>query len=286
MAHGEQHDRLVAVALGVERGLAREHLVERDPERVQVGASVDGAALDLLGGPVLGRAGDLVALGQRYEAAQGAWQLGQPEVEHLDEVAGARCTHQKQVGRLDVAVVDAVLVGLLQAGRHLLDDLQAAPPRQAALFADDLFERASVEQLHGQVVEVLLRSAVVQQGDGVHAAQAPHGAGLALEVLDGLPIRQLLDDLERQLPEGALGLGRWGSDASAARAARGAGGVGPVQALAQLLGVVDHGHAAFADPPQQAVAAGEHGPGRQRAWISGQLELAAAWCDVGQVPPL
>jgi len=65
------------VGLAPEGSASAQRLVEDDPERVDVGASVDRLALDLLGGDVLGRpdhealGGEVAALGCLRDAEVG-----------------------------------------------------------------------------------------------------------------------------------------------------------------------------------------------------------------------
>ena len=86
----------------------RQQLVQRRAERVDVGAVVDQDALAgrLLGAHVAQRAEQVAGLRQ---AGVGV-ELGQAEVGDPDVAAAV----DQQVGRLDVAVDDAELVGVLQ----------------------------------------------------------------------------------------------------------------------------------------------------------------------------
>ncbi len=111
----------VAFQDGVEDGVggvagegkfAAEHLVEDDAAGPEIGAVVDLLAENLLGRHVADGAYDDAGFGERLGDV---WPLGQAEVDDLDLVAGA----DHQVGRLDVAMDDAVLVGVMQAGEQL-----------------------------------------------------------------------------------------------------------------------------------------------------------------------
>ena len=92
--------------VGLERDLAGEHLVEDDPERVDVGLRGDLVAERLLGRDVVGRAEHAAGGGQalRLERA------GDAEVGDL----GAALVVDQDVLRLDVAVDEAVLVRALE----------------------------------------------------------------------------------------------------------------------------------------------------------------------------
>ena len=98
---------LVAVVAG-EGGLEREQLVERDAEGVDVAAVVDDDALGegLLGAHVAERAEEVAGhrhAGVLFDAGQA--EVGDPEFAGVVD---------QQVGRLDVAVEDAVLVGVVE----------------------------------------------------------------------------------------------------------------------------------------------------------------------------
>ena len=101
----------------LERQAPRHHLVEHDAQRVQVGASVHlGPALAhrLLGRDVLRRAHDHAGLGGRVAlpgVERALLDLGDPEVEDLDEVVPVGRAGEEDVVRLDVAVRDAEGMG-------------------------------------------------------------------------------------------------------------------------------------------------------------------------------
>ena len=117
----------------------RQHLVEHDAQREDVAARVDRVAARLLGRHVGERPHDQ-ALERAVPAApgervlvRGRGEAREAEVEHLDAPALA----QHHVPRLDVAVHDAVLVGVGERLGHLLRDRQHllgsdAAPRAAA----------------------------------------------------------------------------------------------------------------------------------------------------------
>jgi hypothetical protein len=87
------------------------------PDREQVGARIDLLPLHLLGRHVLQRA-DHAAL--RARGFAGILDAGDAEVGELD--APARL--DQQVGRLDVAVDDALLVRVVERAEQVADDLQ------------------------------------------------------------------------------------------------------------------------------------------------------------------
>ena len=143
-----------------ERRHAGQPLVEHGPERVHVGprGDVAEAALDLLGGHVLGRAEDLAAPGQpRVLPAQ----VRQPEVRDLGLPLGG----EEDVGGLQVAVDDPAFVGRLDAAGHLLEDLRRRRPQGPA-----------GDELHDEVV-----GPGVEDADHVRVRELRHDLGLATE---------------------------------------------------------------------------------------------------------
>ncbi len=105
-------DQAGAVGL-VERRPQRQQLVERQPQRVEVGPGV-ARALKPLRRHVPQRADDVAGVRQ----VLGAGRLGQPEVGHPDVALAI----QEQVRRLDVAVEDALAVGMRERLGHLDPD--------------------------------------------------------------------------------------------------------------------------------------------------------------------
>ena len=199
-------------------GSQRQQLVQRRPQRVDVGAVVDHHALGqrLLGAHVAQRA-DQVA-GHRQPRV--ALHLGQAEVRH-PQAAGR--VHQ-QVGRLDVAVDDAQLVGVVQrlgrldaplghaaevgrvarrrarstaAARGAVSAPARRPPRDvrpssaaprrpagrcAAQLGDDGGQGLALDELHGVVVDAALAADGVDRHD-VGVVQAGRGPRLVVEAL-------------------------------------------------------------------------------------------------------
>ena len=99
------------LGLALEGQASREHLVEDDPEGPDVGAGVDVLAEELLGRHVGDGPDGTAGAGQ----AGLAGDLGQAEIGD----PGDALLRDEDVGRLDVAVDDAVRMGGGQAIRDL-----------------------------------------------------------------------------------------------------------------------------------------------------------------------
>ena len=101
----------LAHSRGVERDSADQQFVQEHSERIYVGGPIDGAGhhLDLLGTGVIRR--HHVGEGQRRRGGLGRLdveQLGDSEIQQL----GLAVRRNPNIGRLDVAMDDAVAVGV------------------------------------------------------------------------------------------------------------------------------------------------------------------------------
>jgi hypothetical protein len=84
------------------------------------------------------------------QAAGCRGQLGDAEVEQLDEVALAAALHQDDVVGLEIAVDDPALVGGGQGVADLQADRQRALGRQGRLAPDQLSEADPGQELHDE----------------------------------------------------------------------------------------------------------------------------------------
>jgi hypothetical protein len=186
------------LALAAERRLAGQHLVEDDPERVDVGLAGHLVAERLLRGDVVGRAEHAPGRGQplRLERPR------DPEVGHLRPALGV----DQDVLRLDVAVDEHLGVRGRQRSSdldrvgHGLADGQPAEP------ADSLLERLALDVLEHDVRRAVVLAGV-DHGDDVRVREPGHRARLAAEALElvrvvgDVPVHQLDRDpaLERRV---------------------------------------------------------------------------------------
>ena len=140
---------------------AGEQLVEHETEREQIATRVDGAGVELLRGHV--------AHGARLRARQRqarAVNVHDAEVDQLDMIlAGERVDHD--VGRLDVAVDDLVVVGVRQTVADLDGDVDALLEIAKRLIDDQPRQVEAVDVLHDEVLPVVFLAPVVDGDDAV-----------------------------------------------------------------------------------------------------------------------
>ena len=195
----------------VERGRAGQQFVEEYAERVDVRASVHVEVTHpgLLGRHVQRRTDHLRDAGEQRLLRQHLPQrLGHAEVDHLDD-RGRVVPRDQDVTRLDVAVDDPLLVGVLDGRAHLEEQFQPPPRGQVILVAERGHGRAP-DQLHHEVRAAGgCRPAVEHPGDVgvVHEGQR---LPLGLEPRDHLPrVHARLEHLQRDLaPHGPRLLGQ------------------------------------------------------------------------------
>ncbi len=204
--------------LGAEGDVPGEQLEEDDAERPDVGALVDVARRpELLGSHVARRAHDGRGLRHGLALIGREGDLRDAEVEDLDGRRAVGPVREEQVRGLEIAVDDAVRVGLgegLAGLQHVLDGLLSA---ERAALLDEVREVAAFEVLHLHERRAVLEHADVGDLGDVLARDLARGLGLAAEALDELSVLEHLGEQEFQrdlLVE--LEVGRRDDDAHAA----------------------------------------------------------------------
>ena len=169
-------ERGVGVGLAEERHPAGEALVQHEAERVEVGATVEAAAADLLGRQVLGRAHHDVVAGEVVVA--GLETLGDAEVGEQHPAVGG----DQDVARLDVAVHEPGAVRGVERGGDARADVDRELGAEPLLRVEQLAQALAVDELHHDGLAALVLEHVVD-GDDVRVAQPGDGDGLATEPL-------------------------------------------------------------------------------------------------------
>ena len=184
------------------------HLVEHGAEREEIGAMVHVLAPRLLRRHVRHRPQRGAGTGQvdvvrgprrfvwRRSGPRRGRHLGQPEVEDLGVAPG----RHEDVGRLDVAVHDALHVRGIEGVRQLRPEVEDALGAQGAP-ADARPQRLALEQLHHQEVAAVMLANVVNRAD-VRVVERRGGARLPAEPGDRLLVlgERLRQELECHLP--------------------------------------------------------------------------------------
>ena len=159
----------------LEGRLSGEHLVEHDPERVDVGLAGDLAPERLFGRHVVRRAEHAAGGGE----ALGLQRAGDAEVGDL----GAAVAVDQDVLRLHVAMDELVLVGALERAADLDRVCHRLGHRQAPEPADALLQRLALHVLEDDVgIPVVL--AGVDHGHDVRVVELRDRPGLAAEALE------------------------------------------------------------------------------------------------------
>jgi hypothetical protein len=174
-----------------ERKPPRQHPVEDDPERVDVGRRRHLFALRLLGRHVRGRSHQGARIGERI----GAGHAGDTEVGDL----GATLLVEDDVRRLQVTMDQAPVMRVCKAGSDLSRDPLALRVIQRLPPGEPVFQRAPGEVLEDHVPPSV-RPSVVEESADVRVGERCDRLGLALEALGvGVCPEQLQRDLPVEL---------------------------------------------------------------------------------------
>ena len=134
-----------------------QHFVGHDRQRKLVCRSVHGQALNLLRRHVAWRSGQHRRARHLVETND----FRDAKVCYLQR----RVAVQHQVGRLDVAVDDSSLVGVIQSPGRLPENVQRFGRREPHRRAHPLLQRRAVDVLHGDVRQVFLCVRFVDSND-------------------------------------------------------------------------------------------------------------------------
>ena len=163
--------------------LLRRHVVERPEDGARPGHGRQG--------------GEGHVRGRREADRRPPHQPREAEIEQLHVRRPRRAAaHDHDVRRLQIAVHDALPMGALERSRDLFADRQDLVERQTSAL-DPARQRLSLDELHDQVVGLLIVADVVERAD-VRIVQCRDGARFALEARPRLRIggerrRQPLD---------------------------------------------------------------------------------------------
>ena len=166
------HRQCEAIVSNIRR-VAGKHLVKQHSETVEIGAGVHRLAANLFRAHVARRAEGQAGPGHDRAAAE---TLGNAEVgQHRAAIFA-----EQNVLRLDVAVDDAAMVGVVQGAGDSPGDGQSVLGRQTG--ADALLQSIARQILHGQVVGALVGSDIVD-GDDVRVAELRDDAAFMQKAL-------------------------------------------------------------------------------------------------------
>jgi ATP-dependent RNA helicase DeaD len=186
--------------------LPRKHLGEDEPERVDVGATVDRLREDLLGRHVRRRAERDALRGEAR--ARSRRQRRDAEIEELHEVGFTRVGREEDVRGLDVTVHDALRVRGIERLEHLPGDPRGPRVGHRSVGRDRTIERGALEQLEREEGRAILACAEVEQLHDMRVPQGLYEPRLALEPSERVAPREDLgvenldrdDAIEAELP--------------------------------------------------------------------------------------
>ena len=192
---------------GVERRRARQQLVEDHAQRIDVGPGVDvhRRRIGLLGRHVRRRADDRPGVAQALVGEVEFRRLGDAEVDDLGRGPAVDLGDQ-HVARLQVAVDDPLLVGVLHGLADRDEQLQPGPHREPLPVAV-VGDRLALDQLHHEERLVGLGGAAVEDAGDVGVVHQGQRLPLGVEPGQDRPrVHADLDQLEGDLALDRLGL--------------------------------------------------------------------------------
>ena len=140
-----------------ERQLTREHFIQHDAHRINIGLIVDITAARLLRRDIVHRADGLVGHGLRFCLREAC----DAEIRHLNGAV----LEQHDVLRLDVSVNDALFVGVLQSAEDLHRKVQRLSPFDLALLLNILLQGDAIDILHDDVLNAVTKADIIDLDD-------------------------------------------------------------------------------------------------------------------------
>src|SRR5262245_15300656 len=144
-------------ALAVERDAPGQHFVQKNSERVNIGARIGLLSSNLLGRHVLDRS-DEMTFASHPRCSEHSCDA---EVHHLDGAG----LGQHHIGRLYVAVNNAELVRVIDSIKRQAEQVDRTLDRHRALYSYEMVERFASDELHHHEVVVGLAKEAVKRGD-------------------------------------------------------------------------------------------------------------------------
>src|SRR5215471_7302445 len=126
---------------------SHEHFIENTSQSVYVRSCAHATVPERFRSHVKGRADRAIAC--ELAAFGFLRQLGETEVEHLDEFRLAGTVYHEDVTRLQIAMNDAFGVSLTQRGAHLCHESDGTWRQKSAFLLEESAQIASVQELHG-----------------------------------------------------------------------------------------------------------------------------------------
>ena len=131
----------------------------------------------------------------------GVGQLGDSEVDQLDEIGAAGLVDEEDVVRFEVPVDDSAVVGRLQRAAALKENRSHALERKRRSGLHERLQRPPLQEFHDEVVPAAVRDVEIENVDDVLVADDVHGLCLVEEPLDDpfIRVEAGMEHLDRHL---------------------------------------------------------------------------------------
>ena len=174
---------ILSRALALEDRAACQQLIGDEPDEVEVSLRAYGLRLRLLGRHIAGRADGHPFPGQGREMSLLIKDLGDPEIEELDDVFTTTDRRAKDVLRFEVSVDHPSGVRLSKPIQRLYQVVHHTLRFEGRLMANDVLEGVTFKALHDEVEEALVSSTEVMNLDDIRVPERRDRARLALKAL-------------------------------------------------------------------------------------------------------